>query len=64
MSNLVKKDPGSGVVSEVGNTAVTAGVTTVAIVVSGMLPVFGWVPLVAGGGYLLLRAYRRGRGNR
>lgn len=60
MSDLVKKDAGSRVVENVVHDGVTAGVAVATIVVYGMLPVFGWAVLLAGGGYIGYRAVKRG----
>ncbi|HTK60657.1 MAG TPA: hypothetical protein VL283_05655 [Candidatus Baltobacteraceae bacterium] len=61
MSNQGKgSDPGSGVMSELGNTAVTGGVAIGSAAALTMLPVVG--PFIAIGGAVFLgyRAVRRG----
>lgn len=60
MSNLVKKDAGSGVVENVMHDGVTAAVTVATVVAYMALPVFGWLALAAGGGYLGVRAVKKG----
>jgi len=59
-SLVPKKDAGSGVVDEAVNTGVVAGVTIATVVAYSVIPVVGWVAPIVGGGYLLIRAFKRG----
>lgn len=61
-SLVPKTDAGSGVMSEVGNTAVNVGVTVASLAAFTMLPIGGTVALIAGLGYLGVRAVKRGLG--
>ena len=53
-------DPGSGVVSELGNTAVNAGVAVGSFFALTAIPVVGPFIAIGGVGYLGYRAVRRG----
>ena len=53
-------DPGSSVVNEIGNTAVTSGVAVGSVIAFTAVPVVGPFIALAGGGYLLYRAVKRG----
>jgi len=53
-------DPGSGVVNELGNTAVTAAVSVGSVAAFTMVPVVGPFIALAGLGYLGFRAVKRG----
>lgn len=62
MSNQLvpRKDPGSRVVNALKTDGVTAGVTALTVIGATVVPVFGWAVGLAGGGFLLVRAVRRG----
>lgn len=53
-------DPGSGVINELGNTAVTAGVAAGSTIAFTMVPVVGPFIALGGAAYLGYRAFRRG----
>jgi threonine/homoserine/homoserine lactone efflux protein len=53
-------DPGSGVMNELGNTAVTGGVAVGSVAAFTMIPVVGPFIAIAGVGYLGWRAVKRG----
>ena len=60
MSNGKGSDPGSGVVGELGNTAVTAGVAVGSVAAFTMVPVIGPFIAIGGAAYLGWRAVKRG----
>ncbi|GEM_PF-3266049 len=53
-------DPGSGVMNELGNTAVTSGVAVGSVAAFTMIPVVGPFIALGGAGFLVYRAFRRG----
>lgn len=61
MSNQGKgSDPGSGVVNELGNTAVTSGIAVGSVAAFTMIPVIGPFIAIGGAGYLVYRSFKRG----
>jgi threonine/homoserine/homoserine lactone efflux protein len=60
MSNGKGSDPGSGVMNELGNTAVTAGVAVGSVAAFTMVPVVGPFLAIGGVAYLGWRAVKRG----
>ena len=63
-SLVPKKDAGSGVVDSVMHDGVTTAIAAGTIIAYMALHVFGWVALVAGGGYLGYRAIKKGLNGR
>lgn len=63
-SLVPKKDPGSNVVSAVGNDLVAAAIGGGAVAATLLIPGVGWMLALAGGGYLIYRGAKRGLKNR
>ena len=63
-SLVPRKDAGSGVVDSVVSDGATVAITAGTIIAYAALPVFGWVALLAGGGWLTIRAVKKGLKNR